>query len=221
LTLKLAPVQGRATVIAIAEDALTAMTAAHFISDEDVERTILIQWQEVPFSGRVVSVARNPHFRPIRSRTSSGFSTSGTLGVDTAVVVIKVDLPDDGQRLAFEKIKAADLTTRFIPGSSGQILPVHIVDQLGEEHVVRAGNHLNPKCLAWGRQNYEARPGDSGAGLFVMLKTPEGEPQPLLIGNVSQTDDRGAIGSLTQRHEPWIEDILTSPRPQPGPKSGN
>ena len=213
LTLRLAQVQGRATAIAIAGDTLTTVTAAHFISDEDVGKTIFVQWQEVRFNGQVVDVAHNPHFKPVRSRATTGFSTAGTIGVDTAIAVIRIDLPDEGHRQAFGKIKTADMTTRFIPATVGQILPIHIVDQLGKEHVVRAGNHLNPKCLAWGRQNYEARPGDSGAGVFVMLKSPEGEPWPLLIGNVSQTDDRGAIGSLTQRHEPWIEEVLMPPPP--------
>ena len=219
LTVRLAQVQGRATAIAIAGDTLTTITAAHFISDEDVGKPIFVQWQEVRFNGQVVDVARNPHFKPVRSRATSGFSTAGTIGVDTAIAVIKVDLPDQGHRQAFGKIKTADMTTRFIPATVGQILPIHIVDQLGKEHVVRAGNHLNPKCLAWGRQNYEARPGDSGAGVFVMLKSPDGEPWPLLIGNVSQTDDRGAIGSLTQRHEPWIEEALMPP--PSGTNSGN
>ena len=47
------------------------------------------------------------------------------------------------------------------------------------------------------------------------------EVREFLIGNVSQTDERGAIGSLTQSHEPWIEDVLASARPQAEPNSGN
>jgi hypothetical protein len=48
-----------------------------------------------------------------------------------------------------------------------------------------------------------------------MRNTPEGEPRPILIGVVSQTDDRGAIGSLIHRDEPWIEDTLAHPQPEP------
>lgn len=208
LTLRLAPVEGRATVIAIADDTLTVVTAAHFLTAEGVGKAIVIEQHKGHLIGRVAAIARNPNFRPIKSRNSAAISTEGTVGVDSALAVIKVDLRDEAERLAFSKIKAADLTTRRIPGSSGQVIPVRIVDQDGNEHVVRAGNHLNPRCLAWGRQNYEARPGDSGAGVFIIRKLPEGEPMPILIGCVSQTDDRGAIASLVHRDEAWIEDAL-------------
>ena len=57
--------------------------------------------------------------------------------------------------------------------SSGQILSVHIVDQYDQEHVVRAGNHLNPRCLAWGKQNYDTQRGDSGSGVFLFARPPK------------------------------------------------
>ena len=67
LTLRLNPLQGRATVVAIAEQTLTIVTAAHFLSPVDVGRTILIQGQ-VPLAGRLEAVTRNPGFQPLRSR---------------------------------------------------------------------------------------------------------------------------------------------------------
>jgi hypothetical protein len=215
LTLRLNPVQGRATVIAIDDATLTLVTAAHVLSSEAVGRTILLQRQEGRLSGRVVTVARNPLFHPPRARNPHELSADGTLGVDTAVVEIAVGLHDDADRRVFGRIKAADMTPQAVPGRPDQILPVRIVDQLGEEHVVRAGNHLNPKSLAWGRRGFDTRPGDSGAGVFLVRKSPAGESLPVLIGVVSQTDDRGGIASLVHRDEPWIDGALVPPPAQP------
>jgi len=215
LTLRLDPFRGRGTVVSISDETLTVVTAAHVVDAEDVGKTVLIS-QQRRLRGRVVAVARNPLFRPVRSRYRRELSADRTLGVDTAVVAIAVDLHDASDRLAFKRIKAADLTPQTIPGRPDQVLPVRIVDQDGEEHVVRVGNHLNPKCLAWGRGNFDTKPGDSGAGVFLVRKSPAGEPSPVLIGVVSQTDERGAIASLVHRDEPWIEDSLA--RPQAGPR---
>jgi hypothetical protein len=205
LTLRLEPLQGQATAIAVdpAEDTVTIMTAAHFLSPDDVGKTILLA-QESRMSGQLTAVARNPHFRTVRSRTTNEESAFGTLGVDTAIATIRVNVPDQATRRAFDRIKVAELAGSPTPSRGDQILTVHIVDQEGKEHVVRAGNHLNPKCLAWGRAGYDTRRGDSGAGVFLVRKSPEGTPRPILIGNVSQTDDRGGIATLTNRAEPWI-----------------
>jgi hypothetical protein len=203
LTLRLDPLQGRGTVIAIADDTLTILTAAHFLSSEDVGRTIQIKG-EGPLRGRLVAVTQHPGFRPLRSRTSDEPSTFGTVGVDTAIAVIKVELRRESERRVFATIHSAELTRDPVLRSAGQILAVHIVDQHGQEHTVRASNHLNPKWLAWGRQIYDTQRGDSGAGVFVMRTTPEGQPAPLLIGNVAQTDDRGGLASLAYRNEHWI-----------------
>jgi hypothetical protein len=207
LTLRLDPVQGRATVIDIAEPMLTVLTAAHFLSGEDVGKTIRII-REGYLKGRVVAVSRNPGYRTIRSRSSQEESTFGTLGVDTAIALIRLELNDGDERMQFERIRAAELAAGPIPSRPNQVLTVNIVDQTGQEHVVPAGNHLNPKCLAWGRRNYDTRRGDSGAGVFVMRRTASGEPSPLLIGTVSQTDDRGGIASLASHGEPWLEKAL-------------
>jgi hypothetical protein len=52
VTLRLNPVQGRATVIAIEGATLTLVTAAHVLSSEAVGRTILIRQQQGRLSGR-------------------------------------------------------------------------------------------------------------------------------------------------------------------------
>jgi hypothetical protein len=214
LTLRLDPLQGRATVVAIVDQTLTIMTAAHFLAPEDVGRTIQI-FGEGTLRGRLVAVTRNPGFRPIRSRVNDAPSTFGTVGVDTAVALVKVELHRENERRAFAKIHAAEWTRDPVLRNSGQILSVHIVDQHGNERVVRASNHQNPKWLAWGRQNYDTKPGDSGAGVFLMRTTPEGQPAPILIGNVAQTDDRGGLASLSYRNEYWIVRAIAGLPPDP------
>ena len=214
LTLRLNPMQGRATVIEVEDHTLVIVTAAHFLAADDVGKPIQIH-HEANLTGRLVAVARNPGFRPIRSRTTDEESAFGTLGVDTAIAVITLELKSEAERRVFEKIRPAEMTLAPVPSAPNQLLTVNIVDQFGEEHAVRAGNHLNPKCLAWGRRNYDTQRGDSGAGVFLMRKTPEGETTPVLIGNVSQTDDRGGIASLSSRGEPWVSQALTERRLAP------
>src|SRR4051812_27059930 len=214
LTLRIHPVQGRGTVIAVADGVMTIVTAAHVLAASDVGRPILIQ-QQGRLSGRVVSVTRNPGFRQVRSRNPNERPTDGTVGVDTAVVTVAVDLQHEGERQLFQRIRPADLSERAIPGGPDQILPVRIVDQFGEEHSLRAGNHLNPKCLVWGKRGFDTRPGDSGAGVFVLTRSPSGESRPVLIGVVSQTDERGAIATVVHRDEPWLEEALGRLPPDP------
>jgi hypothetical protein len=217
LTLRVYPVQGRATVIGIADETLTILTAAHFLSSDDVGKPVQIQHAgKHHLMGRLLSVTRNPRFRTIRSRTDDTELSFGTMGVDTAIATIKVDLPGDDQRRTFGEIRAADVSPIPVPASPNQILTVAIVDQFGAEHVLRAGNHLNPKCLAWGRRNYDTQRGDSGAGVFVVRKSAEGESWPILIGNVSQTDPEGGIATLTNRSESWFAKALGDlPAPAP------
>jgi hypothetical protein len=213
LTLQLDGHQGRATAVGAVAGAdgrsgtLTIVTAAHFFPGDDEGKPIVVA-QPGHLMGTVVSVAKHPSYRPILMRDSDELSPDGTIGVDTAVAEIRVGLRDADDRGAFAMIRPAELADAPIPPRAGLILTVRIVDQLGEEHVVRAGNHLNPKCLAWGRKTYETRRGDSGAGVFVLLKTPDGDPRPVLIGNVSQADERGGLGSLTHRNEPWLAEAL-------------
>ncbi len=207
LTLRVGPLQGRATVIAASEDRLRVLTAAHFLSAEDVGKPVLIL-HGAALRGRLEAVAHNPAFRPSRDRLSDQPTVGGTVGIDTALATIRVELHAEAQRRSFARIRTAELTHEPVLRSSGQVLSVHIVDQTGVEHVVRAGNHLNPRCLAWGRGAYDTQRGDSGAGVFLMRKTAEGKARPILIGNVSQTDPRGAIASLAYRNERWIEEAL-------------
>jgi hypothetical protein len=208
LTLRLDPMQGRATVMDIDEETLTVLTAAHFLGPEDVGRTIRIE-KSVWLRGRLLSVTRNPGFRPIRSRQTNEPTPFATLGVDSAIATIKVDLQGEVAQRMFGKIRAIELARDPILSSSGQIIPVHIIDQFGKEHVLRASNHRNPRCLVWGRQSYDTQRGDSGAGVFYVRKMADGPDQPILIGNVSQTDERGAVASLAYGSERWVKSALT------------
>ena len=218
VTLRVGPTRAQGTAIASDGETLTLITAAHFLSDGDVGKPIFLRHAAGPLIGHVESITRNPFYHPVRPRTPGEASAYGTMGVDTEVATVKVDLRSEGERKTFQSIQTAEVTTRQIPGTSGRILPVHIVDQFGEEHVVRAGNHLNPKCLAWGRGSFDVHRGDSGSGVFVLLKTPEGGTTPVLIGNVSQIDDRGGIASLTGREERWLEEALARHQAASGPR---
>lgn len=217
VTLRHGRVQGRATVIGKDQATLTVETAAHFLAQDDVGKTILVLRREGHLIGHIAAVTRNPDFHPIRLRNPDEAAIDGAVGVDSAIAVIVVDPRDRNEQRILETIKSADLALNLVPRVPRTILSVHIVDQFGEEHVFRAGNHLNPKCLAWGRRSYQPRPGDSGAGVFVMGKTAGGEPSPILIGNVAQADDRGGIASLAHRNAPWIEETLDRDQSPPGP----
>lgn len=208
VTLRVERARGRATVIRVEGNRLTVVTAAHFLSAKDAGGDILIQRGEDAVAGRILSVAQNPHFQWARPKDGNDLTAGATLGVDTAIAVINADPRTEAEWRLLESIRPAELTATAFPGVAGQILPVHIVDQFDREHVVRAGNHLNPKCMAWGRSTYDPQHGDSGAGVFVFRKTPRGELQAILIGNVSQSDGRGGIASLAHQSDPWIQGAL-------------
>jgi hypothetical protein len=219
VTLRVGPTQGRATVVLIDGATLTVVTAAHFLAPGDVGRGLVVRHQGHTLKGRVSSVTRNPAFHPPRSRHSPELSTAGTVGVDTEVVAIEIEPRGGDDRQALGEIRPADLAARRTPRSPGQVVVVHVVDQSGAEHVVRAGNHLNPHCRAWGRGAYDTLPGDSGSGVFMMARTARGGAWPVLVGVVSQADDRGGIASLVHRDAPWLADALGGARPGAGPAS--
>jgi hypothetical protein len=206
--LRLANKQFQATVIARRGDTLTIVTAAHCLSDEDEGGSIRVRQGDAVALGRVVSVARNPDFRPVRSRDPHNDAVRGALAVDSAVATIRLEPGPaaDGSTLA--KLQAAELTPRPIPEARDQLLVVRVVDQEGVEHIVRAGNHLHPKCLAWGNQSYRPTPGDSGSGVFLVRKSSDGSAHPLLIGNVALVDDRGGIAPLVSRRARWISEAI-------------
>src|SRR4051794_41932751 len=73
VTLRLDPLQGRATVIAVSDRTLTVLTAAHFLSAADVGKAVLIRRPEGELRGHLSAVTPNPGFP--RSRTGKPYET--------------------------------------------------------------------------------------------------------------------------------------------------
>lgn len=203
VSLDLGMTRARGTVIGKTRDAMVVETAAHVVADETVGSLVAVGWRGNVLAGVLTDVARNPQFHPLRVGEPEESSIDGAIGVDSAVLVIELSGPDAAARRAFDAIRPAEMATRLVPRGSARIIPVHIVDQFGREHVVRAGNHLNPQCLVWGSRHYDPQPGDSGSGVFVVVRTTDEIAKPVLIGNVAQADDRGGIASLAHRAS-WI-----------------
>jgi hypothetical protein len=219
LTVRLGRRLYQATVVGKGSETLIVVTAAHCISAQDVGEPLWLSQGSRGFGGRVEAAAQNPVYRPVASRDPRSKAVRGVLSVDNAIATIRVDPKTDDERRAFLAVKPAELTESQTPGASRQPITVHIIDQYGHEHVVKAGNHLNPKCLAWGHASYQPTPGDSGAGVFLVRDRSEGTSRPLLIGNVALSDDRGGIAPLMSRQIPWIAEAVSGPPPpQPRPE---
>lgn len=200
----------QATVVAKGEDWLTIVTAAHCVAAEDAGTRLWMSQGEHALRGRLLAAAQNPDYKPVPSRDPQNKTVRGVLCVDNAVATIEVKPETPSEQQMFEAIATAELTASLLPraGVSGTFLTIHVIDQKGVEHVVRAGNHLNPKCLAWGHRSYHPLPGDSGAGVFLFQQPAEGKPRPILIGNVALSDPRGGIAPLLARGSPWFEVAL-------------
>lgn len=215
LTVRQGRKQYRASVVGKRADTLTFVTAAHCISVADAATPLTIHQGDRMLAGRVVAIAQNPDYRPIAARGPNSSAVRGVLSVDTAVATIRVSLRNDRDVQTFAAIEPAELIAQAPTGGASRTFIVHIIDQDDAEHVVKAGNHLNPKCLAWGRNGYRPVPGDSGAGVFYVPATSEGAQHPLLIGNVALADDRGGFAPLLGRNLAWIDDAIDHARPVP------
>lgn len=210
ITLTTGQAQFQATVIAKEDRTLTILTSGHSLAPADVGQAVGISRGGERLRGRVVAVARNPFFQPVKARDRDDHSVRNIVGVDNAIATLVAAPTGADEERILRKIRPADMAPRAMPSGPRRIVSVHIVDRLGEEHVVRAGNHLNPKCLAWGQRSYAVKPGDSGAGVFILLKTAPGTTRPVLIGNVSLDDERGGIAPLVFRQDRWVEEALAS-----------
>ena len=104
LTLRLDSLQGQATVIDEAGTTLTIVTAAHFLGPDDVGKTLSIHHCNGNLKGKVEAVTPNPGYHPFRARGLPDSATYGTLGVDTAVVDIRVEVPTAREREIFEMV---------------------------------------------------------------------------------------------------------------------
>ncbi len=214
--------QFRATVMAIQDDTLTILTAAHCMSGADEAGPALLLSGGEVVEGTVLAVVRNPSYRPAepepepvrypggqaqapRRRAAPGRELPGP---DNAVARIRFKPASKPAEAAFLAIRAAPaLTARTYPGPSGQTVAVRLIDGHGVEHAVRAGNYGNPRWLEWGAA-YRPIHGDSGGGVFVMHAGADGQPRPILIGVIVGSDDRGGGASLVARDYPWIAQEL-------------
>jgi hypothetical protein len=193
--------QFRATVLALKDDDVTVLTAAHCLSEDDKDGPVLLIVDGNVIEGTVTSVVRNPAYRTNQNREIPG--------ADNALARLRMKHPTNNPAIeAFKTLKPArGLTSRSYPGPDGQTVSVHMIDGHGVEHALKAGNHRNPRYLEWG-PSYKPIPGDSGGGVFVLREVPEGDPQAILIGIIVGRDDRGGAASLVSREMRWIAEEL-------------
>ena len=148
--------------------------------------------------GRVESVVRNPFYRP---------GPSGDVpGADNAVA--RVFIPAEPELL--RALGTAEMSAVTVPEPGGRVLSVQVVDQFKVGRVVKAGNFTNPRWLEWG-PSYRPVAGDSGSGVFVLKRFPDGQVRPILIGVVVDRGERGGGGSLLSREDAWVEAVLHPP----------
>jgi hypothetical protein len=216
LTIRLGREQFRATVVAKRGDLISILTAAHCVNERDKGAPLLLRHGKTVVRGRVVDATQNPDYRPVPSRDPASKAVRGVLCVDNAWATIRLEptRPEEGS--AIEHIAVAEVAPTALVGTRIRTMNVHIIDQDEREHHVAAGNHLNPKCLAWGRASFQPQPGDSGAGVFFVQDDEHGKPRALLVGNVALADDRGGIAPLVNRSSHWVEAAFAKPdTPQP------
>lgn len=191
--------QLQATVIWRDGDAVTLLTAAHGIAPGDVGAQVRLRRGDKWVSGRVERVAQNPFYRP---------AGSGDIpGADNAFTRIRLD---DGGTLDPAAFKNAELTGWATPENEGNAVTVLSIDQFGKHHLVRGGNYSNPRWLEWG-PIYRPIPGDSGSGVFVIRKKPDGSVAPVLIGAVVDRSDQGGGASLIHASDGWIRELFAPP----------
>ncbi len=192
--------QFRATALAKGSDTLTALTAAHCLTDDDEGGTALVILDGEVMEAKVLAVVRNPSYRPTNGNDLPG--------PDNALLRLRVD---PGNRLAEEAFRglrtAADLADHPIPARSGQTVSVRMVDKEGQEHTFRAGNYSNYRLLEWG-PTYRPVPGDSGGGVFGFRRSPDGRLRPVLIGVVVGQSGEGGAASLVSLDQTWLAEAL-------------
>jgi hypothetical protein len=191
----------RANVLARKDDELIILTAAHCMSDDDKDGPVILLIDGEVIEGTVASIVRNPAYRTHQNQEIPG--------ADNAIARLKMNRPTNKSALkAYESLKPVPgLTARSFPSPEGQTVSVHMIDGHGVEHALKAGNHRNPRYLEWG-PSYMPIPGDSGGGVFVLRKVPDGDPQAILIGIIVGHDDRGGAASLVSREMSWIAEEL-------------
>jgi hypothetical protein len=187
-------VRFRATVLGKREGLLTILTAAHCLGPDDAGRAIrLAQPGGTTIDGKLLAVRRNPSY--------GKFGPGAIPGADNSLAWVRV--PADAALV--DRLEAAVLAPD--PPPEAEALPIYCIDQFEKAHGVKAGNFANPKWLQWG-PDYRPIPGDSGSGVFAYRPRPDGTPEPLLIGVVTDRDRSGGGASVVCRRHPWIAQAL-------------
>ena len=185
---------------------LTVVTAAHglFPLGEGTRIVVRPVAVGVVLRGTVEAAEPNPGYKPVQSRDlRAAVRFRGAIGSDNSVLTLRLELGNDHARQVFGALHTVPVTPRPVPDRKAvSVLTVHVIDRSGVEHVVRASNSLNPKWLAWGAR-YRPRPGDSGAGVFVVAEADASQagPRRMLIGNVVASDESGGIAALFSQAE--------------------
>jgi len=194
----------QATVLARSHEHLTILTGAHCLADtEDGLPLIITQpGASVAIRGKVSRVWRNPHYLPDAHGPASG--------ADNAVAILDVTPANDLQREFLDALTLANLVEWPALSRDGQVLDLTVHDQKGVEHVVRASNYSNPRWLEWGPA-YQPIPGDSGSGLFVVLRDSKEVDHVILVGSLVDRSRQGGGGSLVCKRYPWIAQALAPP----------
>jgi hypothetical protein len=187
-------VRFRATVLGKRPGLLTIMTAAHCLGPDDRGRTVRVVQGEAALECEVLAVVRNPAY---------GSVPQGEIpGADNALAWVRVAPADAPLVAEVEAVRLADA-----PMPDAQVVPVYAIDQFEKAHAVKAGNFSNPRWLQWG-DVYRPIPGDSGSGVFAYRRGPDGEPEPILVGVVTDRDRLGGGASAVCRRHRWIDQTL-------------
>ena len=193
--------QFRATVMGKGDRTLTLLTAAHCMMPGDAGGTAVLTLGVEAIEVTVLEVVRNPSY-------IGGPDQQEAPGADNAVARVRFEPGNAPEVRALEALRPApELIAHPLPAPSGQIVPIRAFDARGTEHAVRAGNFTNPRWLEWGPA-YRPIPGDSGGGVFVLRRAPDGKLRPILIGVVVDRSDTGGGASLVSRAQPWLDRAL-------------
>ncbi len=208
-------VRFRATILGIAGDRLTLLTAGHCLEPGAAGVDVTVAHDQRTFPARVESVTRNPAFDPDRNEAP---------GADIAVIRLVATAEALAPIAATPPLPLAEIAT---PDRSGRAIRTFIVDQTEEARVVRGGNFSNPRWLEWGPA-YRPNPGDSGSGVFVFRRGAADAIEPMLIGVVVVRSSSGGGAALLSTADRWLARALrpasavtapTSAPAVPGPAS--
>jgi hypothetical protein len=194
--------QFQATVVRKSDDRITVITAAHCLATSDEGLAATLKVGEEVLDAKIVAVVRNPSYQGEEDERELP-------GPDNAVARFQVVRPTNrAAEAAFRSIRpASGLAANDVPKPVGQTLSVRMIDGHGVEHAVRAGNYANPRWLEWG-PGYRPIPGDSGAGVFTLVRTQDQTVQPVLIGVIVGQSGPGGGASLVSLRQEWLAKAL-------------